>query len=365
MASAEIITIGSELLLGELVDTNSAHIAKSLRAAGIDLYRLNTIGDNTARISAAILESLNRADIVITTGGLGPTVDDPTRDAVAGAFGLTLEYHEELWQAIAERIRKFGRIPGENQKKQAYVPAGAVILHNPVGTAPAFIVEQGNKCVVSLPGVPSEMDYLLHKLVLPYLLKKYDIREVIQVRLIKTFLIGEGMLDEKIADLEQLTNPTVGLSAHFGMCDIRITAKASSFEETQAMIEQVENDIRRRAGEWIYGVDKETIQEAIVTTWALFGQKIALNMPNIAKLDKVTGKVGELALQANDGTDLAFSAEPDETGQLIKITTIAQGKTQNKEKIFAGNEKYFKEWITNQAYCELLHFIQQQASGKV
>ncbi len=364
MPSAEIITIGSEILLGELVDTNSAHIAKSLRAAGIDLYRLSTIGDNSARISQAILEGLSRADIVITTGGLGPTVDDPTREAVANAFGLILEYHENLWQSIADRLRRFGRVPGENQKKQAYIPHGAIPLPNPVGTAPAFIVEQANKCVISLPGVPSEMDHLLHEEVLPYLLKKFNIREVIKVRLIKTYLIGEGALDERIADLERLANPTVGLSAHFGMCDIRVTAKAASFEEADAMIDQLEKEIRLRAGDWIYGVDQQTIQDAIVHQMALLGQKITFFMPSIPKLDKVTSRLPQIAtsLQEQSSPPADFSSEPNATSQSMKVTVRLKDKWEVREKIFAGNEKYFREWTTNQAYCELLRYVIELAN---
>jgi len=359
MPSAEIITIGSEILLGELVDTNSAHIAKSLRAAGIDLFRLSTIGDNVSRISQAILEGLSRADIVITTGGLGPTVDDPTRDAVAQAFGVSLEYHEELWAHIDQRLRNFGRIPGENQRKQAFIPQGAKIIHNPVGTAPAFIVEQANKCVISLPGVPSEMDFLLKKEVLPYLIAKFDIKEIIKVRTIKTFNIGEGMLDEKISDLERLTNPTVGLSAHFGMSDIRITAKASTFEEANAMIDQIEAELRNRIPAYIYGVDDESILDAILAGILKNGEKITIFSPSVPKLGKIADKAPELVYLGENGTTpYYFSSVPDEKSQAMAIGLIGNGEEKSIHRIFAGNPSYFKEWYTNQTYCELLKFVQ-------
>src|SRR5512134_2486139 len=134
MPSAEIITIGTEILLGEIVDTNTRYIARTLRGMGVDLYRTITIGDNVERIAEAINHSMNRAEIVITTGGLGPTVDDPTREAVARAAGLSLEFRDELWQQVRSTIARYGRRPTENQKRQAYVPQHSIVIRNPVGT---------------------------------------------------------------------------------------------------------------------------------------------------------------------------------------------------------------------------------------
>jgi len=140
MPTAEIIAIGTELLLGETADTNTRFIARTLRGLGVDLFRTSTIGDNAGRIAQAIREALARAEIVITTGGLGPTVDDPTRQAVAQAVGVELEFRPELWEQITARVARYGRTPTENQKRQAYIPKGAISIENPVGTAPAFIV---------------------------------------------------------------------------------------------------------------------------------------------------------------------------------------------------------------------------------
>jgi nicotinamide-nucleotide amidase len=163
MPTAEIITIGTEILLGEILDTNAQYLARALRDAGVDLYRKTTVGDNTRRIAQAIQQAQERCDIVITTGGLGPTVDDPTREAVALAVGVETEFRPELWEQIESRFRRFNRQPTENNKRQAYVPRGALAVENPVGTAPAFIVENGEQAIISLPGVPSEMKYLTQK----------------------------------------------------------------------------------------------------------------------------------------------------------------------------------------------------------
>src|SRR5512147_2726167 len=149
MPTAEIITIGTELLLGEIQDTNTSYLARGLRDLGVDLYRTTTVGDNEERIAQAIREALARCQIIITTGGLGPTVDDPTRQAVARALGVELEFREDLWEQVVAIISRYGRKPSENQKRQAYVPEGAIGVSNPVGTAPCFIVETERNAVIS------------------------------------------------------------------------------------------------------------------------------------------------------------------------------------------------------------------------
>ena len=180
MPTAEIITIGTEILLGEIVDTNAQYLARELRDIGVDLYRKTTVGDNARRIAQAIQQGLERSMIIITTGGLGPTVDDPTREAVALAMNVQTEYHPELWEQIQARFRRFNRIPTENNRKQAYIPQGALVIENAVGTAPAFIVEAGEHAVISLPGVPREMEYLMQRKVIPYLRAHYHLHEVIK-----------------------------------------------------------------------------------------------------------------------------------------------------------------------------------------
>ncbi len=155
----------------------------SLRDAGIDLFRITTVGDNTKRIAQAIQESLERCDIVLTTGGLGPTIDDPTRDAVALALGVKSEFHPELWEQIKSRFRKLDRIPTENNRRQAFIPEGAMAIENPVGTAPIFIMQMNSQAVIALPGVPREMSFLMEHKVLPYLRQHFHLHEVIRTRL--------------------------------------------------------------------------------------------------------------------------------------------------------------------------------------
>lgn len=266
MPSAEIITIGTEILLGEIVDTNAQYIARKLRDAGIDLYRKTTVGDNAQRIAQVIQEALKRCDIVITTGGLGPTVDDPTREAVALAFNVPTEFRPVLWEQIQKRFQRFGRQPTENNKRQAHVPQGALAVENPVGTAPAFIMETGQHSVIALPGVPSEMQYLLQNAILPYLYRRYHLTGLIKVRVLHTAGVGESQIDALVGDLEKLANPTIGLAAHSGQVDVRITAKASSEAEANSLIQHIEADLRTRLGDCIYGADQETLEEVALHT---------------------------------------------------------------------------------------------------
>jgi nicotinamide-nucleotide amidase len=259
MPTAEIIAIGTELLLGEIQDTNTRYLARKLRDEGIDIYRATIVGDNTERIAQAIGECLERAHILITTGGLGPTVDDPTRQAVALAMSVDLEFRAELWEQIQARFQRFNRTATENNRRQAFIPKGALPVENPVGTAPAFVYEKGERSIISLPGVPREMEYLTENFVLPYLKQRYQLKGTILARVLHCAGVGESQVDEWIADLETYTNPTVGLLAHPGQVDIRITAKADSKKEAEQLIDQLSQEVYQRLGQSIYGEDQQTL----------------------------------------------------------------------------------------------------------
>jgi nicotinamide-nucleotide amidase len=276
MPSAEIITIGTEILLGEILDTNAQFLARALRDAGIDLYRKTTVGDNPRRIAQAIQQSMTRCDIIITTGGLGPTVDDPTREAVALALGVETEFRPELWEQIQARFRRFNRQPTENNRRQAYIPKGAKAIENPVGTAPAFSLENEQNTLISLPGVPREMEFLMMNAVMPYLRQKYTLKGIIKARVIHTAGAGESQIDDLIGDLEELSNPTIGLAAHSGQVDVRITAKAGSETDADDLIKPIESTLRQRLGAWIYGVDQETLENVALNAVAEKGWKMVV-----------------------------------------------------------------------------------------
>ena len=310
--NAEVIAIGTELLLGDISDTNSTHIARSLREIGLDLLWISIVGDNEARIAEVVDQARRRSAVVITSGGLGPTVDDPTRAAVARAFGVPLEFRPELWAQIEARFKRFGRPATENNRRQAYVPAGALALENPVGTAPCFIVEHAGGAVIALPGVPREMEYMLEHAVLPYLRTKLDRAAVIRSRILRTVGIGESLIDARIGDLEALNNPTVGLAAHPGQTDVRITAKAATVDEAEAMLAPLEADLRRRLGDFIYGEGAVEVEEVVAHLLAQHGQTAAVGEAGTggdvaARLSRLplAGKVFRGSLPIDQGEWLA------------------------------------------------------------
>lgn len=277
---AEIITIGTELLLGQIIDTNAAFIAQQLANIGFDVYKKTTVGDNEVRISAAISSALQRSDVVITTGGLGPTVDDKTREAVAMATDRELVLDEALLQDIKEFFHRRGLKLGKNNPLQAQIPKASIPIQNPVGTAPGFIVKFRQSYVISLPGVPHELHHLMDHTVLPFLKKEFGIQAVIKTRVLRTAGEGESNIDRRIAAFEESANPTVGLAAHPGAVDIRISAKARNESEALKMLDEMEMQLRRCLGNMIYGTDKETIEEIVIKMLADQALRLAVYETN-------------------------------------------------------------------------------------
>ena len=363
MPSAEIITIGTEILLGEIVDTNTRYIARTLRGMGVDLYRTITIGDNVERIAEAIHNSMNRAEIVITTGGLGPTVDDPTREAVAKAAGVELEFREDLWQQVVEIISRYGRKPSENQKRQAYIPKGALAIPNPVGTAPCFIVETEQNAVASLPGVPNEMEHILHESIIPYLQRRFQLNEIIKIRVLHCAGLGEGMIDEKIADLETLSNPTVGLAAHTGVVDVRIAAKARSEAEADAMIADIERQLRERLGDAIFGADEDRLEDAALTAvakrgWTLIGVEsgldggLARKIPHtvsLADLSPDSLLAALRAARADSNADAALGVAMYLQERAAEMALITPNGEKTHRITYGGPPRSLARWSVNVA----------------
>jgi nicotinamide-nucleotide amidase len=372
MPTAEIITIGTELLLGETTDTNTRFIAQVLRGLGVDLFRTQTIGDNAGRIAESIREATGRANIVICTGGLGPTVDDPTRQAIAEAVGKELEFHPELWEQIIERIARYGRKPTMNQKRQAFIPKGAIIIENPVGTAPAFIVETVSGSVISLPGVPREMETLLTDKVVPYLQEKYNLHSIIKLRTLHVSGLGEGVIDDKVGDLETLANPTVGLTAHSGVVDVRIAAKAGTEIEADQMIAGLEKEIRKRLNENIFGADYDTIESVTIEAVTQHGWNLAsfeyktegVLKSRLAQIGNPTFLGGELLLVSPENLlaraeeirtrlaasvvlGIAFSDGSDSQGlDLIWVTPMGH---EERRLTYGGHPGNARRWAVNMA----------------
>ena len=262
---AEIIAIGSELLLGQIVDTNSSYIAKSLADNGIELAQTTTVGDDLQQIEETIRNAITRSSIIITMGGIGPTEDDLTREAVSEVFQRPLTFQPHLMEQIEALFKKRGFRMAENNRKQAHIPHGGIPIENPKGTAPAFIVEYPDGALISIPGVPLEMEYLMEHTVIPYLRERFSLKQqVIQYKVLRACGLGESAIGLQIKDLmKQSKNPAVGTLASIGDIKIRITAKAESPEEASALIQKMEKEIRNRLGILIYGVDHETLQENV------------------------------------------------------------------------------------------------------
>jgi nicotinamide-nucleotide amidase len=264
MANAEIVAIGSELLLGQIVDTNSAWMAQRLTALGVNLYFKSVVGDNPARMREVIQRAVERADIVITGGGLGPTQDDLTREVVAEVTGRSLVFDETMLQWVESHFQRRGRSMTPNNRRQAFMPEGAVRVQNPNGTAPSFIVEDPRAVVISLPGVPVELKWLFEHEVEPYLRKRFQLMEVIHYRVLKIVGVGESAVDDKIGHLiANSVNPTVGVLALPGQVNVRIAAKAANREAAIKMIAPVEDEVRQLLGAAIFGADEETMENVV------------------------------------------------------------------------------------------------------
>lgn len=257
---AEVISVGTELLLGEITDTNAQVISARLKETGIDVYRRTTVGDNAARLEASFREALGRAGIVIATGGLGPTDDDLTAAALAAALGRTLSWHEEAWSWTAEWFRRRGRVPTDSDRKQAMVVAGGIPLRNANGTAPGQLVIADGKLAAMLPGPPREMIPMLEGQVLPLIRRTFPDLSPLVFKDLKLVGIGESRAAETVRDLTKCPNPTLAPYAGSGEVRLRIAAKAPAEDEARSMIAAVEREVRSRLGEFIYGADQETLE---------------------------------------------------------------------------------------------------------
>ncbi|MBO9128895.1 competence/damage-inducible protein A [Bacillus sp. 165] len=255
--NAEIIAVGTELLLGQILNTNARFLSQKLALLGIDVYYQTVVGDNVGRLKSAIDVAKNRADILIFTGGLGPTKDDLTKETIASCVGTELVYDEQAMQYIEHYFKRTGRPVTENNKKQALVLKGASIFANDHGMAPGMGLEEGEKLYILLPGPPKEMNPMYESYVEPFLMKKVHREAQLYSRVLRFFGIGESQLETEIEDIiDSQTNPTIAPYASDGEVTLRITAKHSSSEIAQKLINETEARILNRVGSFFYGYDE-------------------------------------------------------------------------------------------------------------
>ena len=272
--SAEILTIGTEILLGDLLDTNAAWISGRLAALGVSIYRHTTVGDNKKRITAALKEAASRADLVITTGGLGPTSDDLTNACLGEAAGREMVEYPEARRHVDEMFKRFGRTPTQSNYKQALFPEGSGLIPNPAGTAMGAMLELDGALVATFPGVPGEMKGMFEETLEP-LIKERSEGSILSRTLWFTG-IGESALAEKVQDLLDASDPTVAPLAGQGKVRLRITTRAATTEEAEEKIAPVADEILSRLGDYYFGEDDETLESAIGKLLTGRGETLAL-----------------------------------------------------------------------------------------
>ena len=258
----EILAVGTEILLGDILNSNAQYLSKELANLGLDVYYHEVVGDNKERILEALKKSFDRSDIIITTGGLGPTKDDMTKELVAEFLGMDMCLHEESLKKIKEYFKKMGRDCVKSNEKQAYFPKEAIILNNDNGTAPGAIFEKNNKAIIVLPGPPKEMKPMFQNGVRKYLEKLTG--DTIVSEVLRVFGIGESMAEHKLQDLiDNGKNPTIAPYAKEGEVTFRITAKAKSEEEAKKLIKPLKEEVLRRLGDAVYNTGEITLQDTV------------------------------------------------------------------------------------------------------
>ena len=261
--NAEIISVGTELLLGDIVNSDSQFLSRELATYGMNMLYQSTVGDNAARLGQMLTLAMSRSELILITGGLGPTQDDLTRETICATLNLPMELHEESWERIQQYFQRTGRVMTENNRKQAMLPKGCIVFPNDCGTAPGCAIERYGQSIVLLPGPPRELIPMFQKHVTAYLSKFSG--GTIYSRTIGVFGMPESTLAERIADLMSGANPTVAPYAKDGEVVLRVTAYAADIRTAQALCDPVVEDIRQRLSVYIYGVDVGSLQNAVVT----------------------------------------------------------------------------------------------------
>ena len=261
---AEIIAFGTELLLGEREETNSGYIAEKLFALGIEVRYKTVVGDNQIDMENALKQALERTDLVIATGGLGPTLDDFTKKVAARVFERDLILDKKILEEVEGHFRRRNLVMPKENIGQAYVIRDSFVLSNSRGTAPGFLIQKGEKSLVLLPGPPHEMKPMLEEKAIPLLEKKYRIRRFIDSRNLRTCGLSESALEEKIRDvIREKRNPSIGLTAHYGGVDVRIRARASTRKILERLLGETEQKLSERLGDYVFGKGDQTLEEIV------------------------------------------------------------------------------------------------------
>jgi competence/damage-inducible protein CinA-like protein len=354
--TCEIVTIGTELLLGQILDTNTSYLAKEMGRAGVAVRFRTAVGDYLEEIERVLRYAAGRCDMVITTGGLGPTEDDLTREAVARSAGVDLEFMQDLMDWIEAVFSRAGYHMSENNRRQAFVPRGATPVHNAMGTAPGFIKEVEGKPVICLPGVPRELKFMIEKEILPWVRERFNLaRSTLTYRVLKTAGIGESKVDRIIGDLMTAgANPEVGLLASMGEIRIRIAARGRDEPEALAVIEPVAAEIRSRLGKKIYGENEDTLEGVIHALLEQRGLDLAL-------FESFTGGVMAQRLHAMNAGRLLESRVNGKRAGVARY--MENGGTGNDEKDALLMARSIRDMCGAGAGLALLGFPEKEGKG--
>ena len=331
--NCELISVGTEILLGDILNTNVQYLSKALASLGIGVTHHSTVGDNRQRLLDTLETAFTRCDIVILTGGLGPTPDDLTKETCAEYFGKDLYLDDSILEEIESYFKLKNIKMPESNKKQALVPKDSIVLENHNGTAPGFILEKDGKTIVILPGPPKEMVPMYRESVEPYL-KKFT-NEIILSKNIRTFGIGESAMSELVEDLLEGSNPTVAPYAKSGEALLRVTAKAQNETEAEKLMAPVVAEIEKRLGKYVYGIDCQSIEETVA-------KLLIKRKQTVAFAESCTG-----GLCAKRLTDISGSSEIFHCGVVSYSNDIKHKvlgvKAETLEKYTAVSEQTAKE----------------------
>jgi nicotinamide-nucleotide amidase len=306
---AEIICIGTELLLGDIVNTNAVYFAKELASIGIDLFYVTTVGDNKERVISVLKNAWNRADIIITSGGLGPTEDDLTHESIAGFLGVEMKFNQEIADKLTSYFKSTGRVMVKSNLKQANFPEQTDVLPNNYGTAPGIIYNKNNKIILTFPGVPSELKSMWELTAKQFLISMNPNVSLITSKDLRFTGEGESAIAEKVSDLLNMSNPTVAPYAGRGEVRLRITAKAENENKALEMIKPVEKEIINRLDKYYYGSGNDNLETVV-------GKILTDKCQTVAVAESFTGgKLAERIVSVPDASNyfkmglVAYSTE--------------------------------------------------------
>lgn len=325
-----IISVGTELLFGQITNTNSVFLSQQLNNLGVDVMYHYTVGDNPKRLAEMIRQAFTDCDLIVTTGGLGPTQDDLTKEIAAEVLHDELVLHEDLLEGLEQYFKKINRTMTENNKKQVYLPSRAVVFDNDAGTAPGFALEENGKTIICMPGPPREMTRMFERRVKPYLEAQSE--SVIYYKMLRTFGIGESMLETELLEwIDGQTDPTLATYAKEGEACLRVTSKRSTLEEAKAVVEDMVEKVKGKVGKYVYSYDDEEYYQVV-------GRKLIDGNISFSSAESCTGGLFATTMTEVPGISAVFDRGFVTYSNRAKMEELGV-KTETLEKHGAVSEE--------------------------